>query len=238
MTEMASATAVGWYALWTRSRHEQVVREQLSRKGFDAFLPTITKWSRWKDRKKQIDWPLFPGYCFVKLAPDDRLPVLKCTGVVNIVSFNGEMALIPDHEIDSIRQLRRDRSAVRSVSAHQGRHARRSGARPASRRGRPAGPQRRARQARAVGRAHRTRRVGRSRCGGCEGILTQTSNFKLRTSDRLVSAGAETAPAAATPSESAAAWHRSRRGRADTRMSHEEVLLKAELAPRAQTREH
>jgi transcriptional antiterminator NusG len=105
MTEIAPATAVGWYAIWTRSRHEHVVREQLSRKGFDAFLPTITKWSRWKDRKKQIDWPLFPGYCFVKLARDDRLPVLKCTGVVNIVSFNGDMAIIPDHEIDSIRRL-------------------------------------------------------------------------------------------------------------------------------------
>jgi transcription termination/antitermination protein NusG len=105
MTELTPATGVGWYAIWTRSRHEQVVREQLSRKGLDAFLPTITKWSRWKDRKKQIDWPLFPGYCFVRLAADDRLPVLTCTGVVSIVSFNGEPAMIPDHEIDSIRKL-------------------------------------------------------------------------------------------------------------------------------------
>jgi transcription termination/antitermination protein NusG len=99
------ATAVGWYAIWTRSRHELIVREQLTRKGLDAFLPMITKWSRWKDRKKQIDWPLFPGYCFVKLSPDNRLTVLKCTGVVSIVSFNGEMALIPGHEIESIRRL-------------------------------------------------------------------------------------------------------------------------------------
>jgi transcription antitermination factor NusG len=94
-----------WYAVWTRSRHEQVVREQLSRKGMDAFLPTITKWSRWKDRKKQIDWPLFPGYCFAKFSLDDRLSVLKSSGVVSIVSFNGELAPIPEHEIDSIRTL-------------------------------------------------------------------------------------------------------------------------------------
>ena len=94
-----------WYAVWTRSRHEQVVREQLARKGMDAFLPTITKWSRWKDRKKQIDWPLFPGYCFAKFSLDDRLSVLKSSGVVSIVSFNGELAPIPDHEINSIRTL-------------------------------------------------------------------------------------------------------------------------------------
>jgi len=94
-----------WYAVWTRSRHEQVVREQLARKGMDAFLPTITKWSRWKDRKKQIDWPLFPGYCFAKFSLDDRLSVLKSSGVVSIVSFNGELAPIPEHEINSIRTL-------------------------------------------------------------------------------------------------------------------------------------
>jgi transcriptional antiterminator NusG len=94
-----------WYAIWTRSRHEQTVLEQLERKGFTAFLPTITRWSRWKDRKKHIDWPLFPGYCFAKLDAENRLPVLKCSGVVSIVSFNGEIAPIPEHEIAGIRQL-------------------------------------------------------------------------------------------------------------------------------------
>src|SRR6185436_15389603 len=103
--QVARPSVSQWFAVWTRSRHEQVVREQLERKGMDAFLPTITKWSRWKDRKKQIDWPLFPGYCFAKFTPDDRLAVLKSSGVVSIVSFNGELAPIPDHEIDSIRTL-------------------------------------------------------------------------------------------------------------------------------------
>jgi transcription antitermination factor NusG len=94
-----------WFALWTRSRHEQVVREQLKTKQIDAFLPTITKWSRWKDRKKKIDWPLFPGYCFARFDPEDALSVLKCSGVVNIVSFEGKPAPIPDYELDSIRLL-------------------------------------------------------------------------------------------------------------------------------------
>jgi transcription termination/antitermination protein NusG len=98
-------TSVQWFAVWTRSRHEQVVREQLERKNFDAFLPTITRWSRWKDRKKKIDWPLFPGYCFVRFDPADTLPILKCTGVVNIVSFEGKPAPIPEYELESIRVL-------------------------------------------------------------------------------------------------------------------------------------
>ncbi|HEX5474897.1 MAG TPA: UpxY family transcription antiterminator [Vicinamibacterales bacterium] len=96
---------LAWYAVWTRSRHEQKVRDQLAQKGFDAFLPTITRWSRWKDRKKRIDWPLFPGYCFARFDGRDRLPVLKCSGVVTIVSFDGEIAPIPEQQIEGIRQL-------------------------------------------------------------------------------------------------------------------------------------
>jgi transcription antitermination factor NusG len=98
-------TDAPWFALWTRSRHEQVVREQLKQKRIEAFLPTITKWSRWKDRKKKIDWPLFPGYCFARFDPRDHLPILKCVGVVNIISFGGDPAPIPEHEIEGIRQL-------------------------------------------------------------------------------------------------------------------------------------
>jgi transcriptional antiterminator NusG len=94
-----------WYAIWTRSRHEQVVREQLELRHFDAFLPTITRWSRWKDRKKKVDWPLFPGYCFARFDPAEMLAVLKCTGVVNIVSFEGKPAAIPEIEIEGIRTL-------------------------------------------------------------------------------------------------------------------------------------
>lgn len=97
--------SLAWYAIWTRSRHEQVVREQLERKGLEAFLPTITRWSRWKDRKKQIDWPLFPGYCFARFDARERLPILTCSGVVNIISFDGDIVPVPEQEIDGIRRL-------------------------------------------------------------------------------------------------------------------------------------
>lgn len=99
------ASAVRWFAVWTRSRHEQVVRAQLGEKQVPAFLPTLTKWSRWKDRRKQIEVPLFPGYVFAHFDPDTRLQVLKCTGVVSIVSVNGSPVPVPDEEIEGIRTL-------------------------------------------------------------------------------------------------------------------------------------
>lgn len=94
-----------WYAIWTRSRHEKAVRDQLERKSIEVFLPTIAKWSRWKDRKKKIEWPLFPGYCFARFDAADRLPVLTCDGVVQIVGNEGMPSSIPAHEVEGIRQL-------------------------------------------------------------------------------------------------------------------------------------
>ncbi len=82
-----------------------MVRQELEHLQIEAFLPTITRWSRWKDRKKHVDWPLFPGYCFARFDLSASLTVRKRPGVVNIISFNGEPAPIPDVEIDSLRQL-------------------------------------------------------------------------------------------------------------------------------------
>jgi len=105
-TGVASANSYpAWFAVWTRSRHEARVFEQLEGKAVEAFLPTVTRWSRWKDRRKRIDWPLFPGYCFVRIDLADSLRVLKCSGVVSLVSIDGRPAAIPEGEIESIRVL-------------------------------------------------------------------------------------------------------------------------------------
>ena len=97
--------SLAWFAVWTRSRAEKSVSEQLTRKGIEVFLPTITRWSRWKDRRKRIDWPLFPGYCFARFEPRDVLAVVTCHGVASVVSFDGEPAPVPDVEVESIRRL-------------------------------------------------------------------------------------------------------------------------------------
>ena len=99
------ASQAPWFAVWTRSRHEQVVREQLEHKKIETFLPTITRWSRWKDRRKKVAWPLFPGYCFVRFKIEARPAILRCTGVVNIVSSAGAPAPFANEEIDNIRRL-------------------------------------------------------------------------------------------------------------------------------------
>jgi transcription antitermination factor NusG len=101
----ASVETGAWFAVWTRSRHESAVRQQLEGKGIEAFLPTVIRWSHWKDRKKKVMWPLFPGYCFARIDPREALGVLSCTGVVSLVSVEGRPAPIADREIEGIRTL-------------------------------------------------------------------------------------------------------------------------------------
>lgn len=94
-----------WFAVWTRSRAEKAVADQLARKQIEVFLPTVQRWSRWKDRKKRIDWPLFPGYCFARFDVTGILDVLKSTGVATVVSFDGKPAPIPHQEVAAIQRL-------------------------------------------------------------------------------------------------------------------------------------
>jgi transcription antitermination factor NusG len=95
-----------WYALRTRSRAEKVVREQVMQRGVESFLPLSMRVSQWKDRRKRIEWPLFPGYCFARLRHDQRLLVLQTPGVIEIIgSALDRPEPIPDTEITALQRL-------------------------------------------------------------------------------------------------------------------------------------
>ncbi|MBM4135085.1 MAG: UpxY family transcription antiterminator [Nitrospira sp.] len=94
-----------WFALRTRSRHEKLVRDRLARQGVEHLLPTLTRLSQWKDRRKAIELPLFSGYCFARFSWQDRLPVLMVPGVVTIVSSGARPEPIPEAEIDALKIL-------------------------------------------------------------------------------------------------------------------------------------
>ena len=94
-----------WYALRTRSRHEKLVRDQLDKQGIEPLLPTVKRLSQWKDRKKEIEVPLFSGYCFVRFSQQEKTPVQKVTGVVEIVGSGSRPEPIPEQEIDALRRL-------------------------------------------------------------------------------------------------------------------------------------
>jgi transcription antitermination factor NusG len=91
-----------WYAVSVRPRHEKVVTRHLERQGLNYFLPVYRSVRRWKDRRKELDMALFPGYVFVNLNLRDRLGVLQAPGVVQFVTFQGQPAAVPESEIRAL----------------------------------------------------------------------------------------------------------------------------------------
>ena len=94
-----------WYAVRTRSRHEKLVRDQLEKQGIEPLLPTVKRLSQWKDRRKEVEAPLFSGYCFVRFSQQDKLAVQKVSGVVEVVGSGSRPEPIPDEEIAAIKIL-------------------------------------------------------------------------------------------------------------------------------------
>jgi transcription antitermination factor NusG len=92
-----------WYAAYTRAQHEKQVAAELGMREVEHFLPLYSSVRRWKDRRVQLELPLFPGYVFVRLALRERLRVLQIPSVVRLVGFSGQSTALPDREVEIMR---------------------------------------------------------------------------------------------------------------------------------------
>lgn len=91
-----------WYAIHVRSRHEKCVAEELITRKVVHYLPLIERQKKWSDRRVFIKEPAFPGYIFVNIPYEDRIPVLETKGVVQLIGSNGQPWSIPAEEIEAV----------------------------------------------------------------------------------------------------------------------------------------
>lgn len=94
-----------WFAILTRTGREKNATLLLENSGFECYLPRSRSNRRWSDRTKEIDVPLFPGYLFCRMNPNDRLPVLITPGVVQIVGRGKTPIPVEEHEITAIQRV-------------------------------------------------------------------------------------------------------------------------------------
>ena len=98
-------TQKSWHVIYTRSRAEKKVRDELELKNIDCFLPLQKKLRRWKDRKKWVEMPLISGYCFVNITRKEYDKVLQTDNVVCYVTFEGKAAIIPEQQMNSLKKI-------------------------------------------------------------------------------------------------------------------------------------
>jgi transcription antitermination factor NusG len=103
-----------WYALYTRSRFEKKMLIELTDRKIEVFLPMREILSRWKDRKKRIWVPLFPGYIFVNHidTPENRFRILNIPGAVRFVGQERHANPIPEEQIQYVRRFLESSIAV------------------------------------------------------------------------------------------------------------------------------
>jgi transcription termination/antitermination protein NusG len=108
-----------WYACITRSRHEKRVATVLKGRRLEFYLPLVPEWRQWKDRRKQVLFPLFPGYVFVRFPLAEALQVLTVPGVSGVVRAHGEPIAVREAELENVRRfataLRRTEAPVEAV---------------------------------------------------------------------------------------------------------------------------
>lgn len=96
-----------WYAVRTRSNYEKKVSSLFAEKGIEHYLPAFRELHEWKDRKKLLERPLFPGYLFARMVDSrqSRLAVLCSNGVVNILGQGEAIEPVSNAEIDAVRKV-------------------------------------------------------------------------------------------------------------------------------------
>lgn len=96
----------GWYSVWCKPRQEAWAEENLKRQNFHVYLPRIRIRRLLRRQWIHIVEPLFPRYLFIQI---DLLrlsvaPVRSTRGVVGLLRFGREPAVVPGAVIDALLQ--------------------------------------------------------------------------------------------------------------------------------------
>jgi transcriptional antiterminator RfaH len=100
-----------WYLIRTKPASESLAVTNLDRQGYEVYWPraiqAVRSNGRWRDRVVS----LFPGYVFLHLNEGKQAlnPVSSTVGVLNVVRFGSNHAVVPDRVIHDL-QARADPS--------------------------------------------------------------------------------------------------------------------------------
>lgn len=89
-----------WYVLHVKPRTEKKVAAYLDKYGYFRHLPLYVKVTKVQRRKVRRELPLFPGYVFTKLYPDERVTMLKTNLIVHTITLHN-----PRQTIHQLRQV-------------------------------------------------------------------------------------------------------------------------------------
>ncbi len=102
-----------WYVVYTKPQYEKKVAALLSKKKIENFCPLGCEETQNFRKLKMVFKPLFKSYVFV-YANSEELEMLKQTdGVLNLLYWLGEPAIIKEDEIAAIKEFIADHRNIK-----------------------------------------------------------------------------------------------------------------------------
>ncbi|HMS69478.1 MAG TPA: UpxY family transcription antiterminator [Saprospiraceae bacterium] len=100
-----TASATGWYAIYTRYKCEKQVVKDLMSKGIHAYLPLMERVKRYTRKIRRYQVPLINCYVFVKIEEQDKVKVLETENVSRFIKPGAKLVTIPEEEINTLKRI-------------------------------------------------------------------------------------------------------------------------------------
>lgn len=95
-----------WYVLRTMPQHEKKLVGYFQKKGVECYLPLVPRKRQWSDRMRVIEFPLFPGYVFLRFDWHALYKtILSYHGSIDFVRLEGVPQAMPEAQIETLRLI-------------------------------------------------------------------------------------------------------------------------------------
>jgi transcriptional antiterminator RfaH len=102
---MSDAGSNSWIVASTHPHKEQLALDNLARQGFYSYCPRIRRRIRHARRLQSMLRPLFPGYVFIRLNPEQEQwrSIASTFGVRNLIRFGERPGTVSDQFVSGLR---------------------------------------------------------------------------------------------------------------------------------------
>ena len=106
-THSSAPSTLAWYLIHTKPRQEALALTNLSRQGFECYMPMLRLQKIRQRKAALVAEPMFPRYLFIRLdtsgSGQSWSPIRSTLGVNQLVRFGGQPAKVDSQLIDLIR---------------------------------------------------------------------------------------------------------------------------------------
>jgi transcriptional antiterminator RfaH len=120
-TQSCAPSTLAWYLIHTKPRQEALALTNLSRQGFECYMPMLRLQKIRQRKTALVAEPMFPRYLFIRLdtsgSGQSWSPIRSTLGVNQLVRFGGQPAKVDGQLIDLIRSREQGTQAQALFSA-------------------------------------------------------------------------------------------------------------------------